>query len=80
MKLLSFFQICIVLSDSFVGKFLHEVDELRLLDVLLLELLDLEGVSGREEHHLLVPGHDLDDPGHDLLEVQREQLVYLVQH
>jgi hypothetical protein len=47
-QLFTFFEISIVLSHSLKGQLFHEVDELWLRNVLLLELLDLLWVSSRE--------------------------------
>ena len=80
MKLLALLQVRIVLSDSLESQLLHQIDELRRGDVLGLELLNLHGVGSREEHNLLVLGHDLDDLGDDALEVNRQQFVDFIQH
>lgn len=80
MKLLALLQVRIVLSDSLQSQLLHQINELRGGDVLGLELLNLHGVGSREEHNLLVLGHDLDDLGDDALEVNRQQFVDFIQH
>ena len=59
MQLFSLLEVGIVLSDTLECELLHQVNELRGLNVLGLKLLNLHGVSGREEHNLLVLGHDL---------------------
>ena len=69
MKLLLLLKVGIVLCDTLESQFLHEIDELRGLDVLGLELLNLHRVSSREEHDLLVLWHNLNDLSNDTLEI-----------
>lgn len=55
-KFLFFLKICVVLCYTFQSEFLHEVYELRLFYVLLLERLDFYGVGCRKQHDLFVFG------------------------
>lgn len=80
MKLLALLQVRIVLGDSLESQLLHQIDELRSRDVLGLELLNLHGVGSREEHNLLVLGHDLYYLGNDALEVNGQQFVDFIKH
>ena len=69
MKLLLLLKVGVVLGDTLECQLLHEINELRGLDVLGLELLNLHRISGREEHDLLVLRHNLNDLSNDTLEI-----------
>ena len=71
MELFSFFKVSVILGDSLQGEFLHEVNELGVYDVSLLEFLNLKWVSSRKKHNLLFFWHNFNDSGNNRFEIDR---------
>lgn len=80
MELLFFLKISVVLSYSFKSKLVHEVNELRVWNVFLLEASDGHGISCREERNLLIGWHDLNNLCGNYFEIIRKKLVDLIKN
>lgn len=80
MKLLLLLQVSIVLSQTFEGELVGESDEVRVGDVLLLELFDLLGIRRTVHEDLLLFLHDVNDFLDNDLEVNRKQFVDFIEH
>ena len=76
--LLSFLDKCVVLGDALQGELVHQVDLVRLLQVLPHEGLHSQGEGGAVEQNLATLGQEADDLVQHPLEVLAEQLVCLV--
>ena len=68
----------IVLSNTAKSKFVHEVDLVRVVHVLVLEVLDNDRKGGGEEHNLAVGGVEGDELVDGGCEFGRQELVSLV--
>lgn len=76
--LLLLFNKGVVLGDTAEGELVHEVDLVGVVHVLVLEVLDNDGESGREEHDLAVSGVKGDELIDGRGELGRQELVSLV--
>ena len=70
----------IVLRQSFQSQLLSNLDVLRLWNVALLEITDLDRVRSTEECNLAVVWHHLKNLLDDLLELSRNEFVDFVKH
>ena len=68
----------VVLRDALERQLVHQVDDVRLAQELLLELLDGHRERRAEEHDLAALGQEADQLLDDRLELGRQQLVGLV--
>lgn len=76
--LLLFFNEGVVLGDTLQREFLHEVDDVRFAQVLVLEFLDGNRESSRVQENLSVLRHEVDNLGDDGLEFRGKKLIRLV--
>lgn len=72
--LLLFFNEGVVLGDTLQREFLHEVDDVRFAQVLVLEFLDGNRESSRVQENLSVLRHEVDNLGDDGLEFRERSL------
>lgn len=70
----------VVLCDTLQGQFVHQIDLVRVLEVLAHELLHRDGKGGREEKNLSLQRQIANESVEHTLEVLSQQLVGLVQH
>ena len=77
--LLSFLDKCVVLGDALQGELVHQVDLVRLLQVLPHEGLHSQGEGSAVEQNLATLGQEADDLVQHPLEVLAEQLVRLIE-
>ena len=80
MNLFFLLQISVVLGNTLKSQLVHEIDELWVRNVLLLESLDTLRVSSREETDLLLFRHDVNDLGDNDLEIVTQKLVDLIEN
>lgn len=78
MHFLSFFDESVVLSNTTEGEFLHEVNLVGRVHVLILEILDDHRESRAKEHDLSVGGHKIEKLFHDRGEFGGKKLVCFV--
>lgn len=60
MDLLPLFYESVVLGDTLKGELVHKIDLIGTVEELLLEVLDSDGESGREEQDLSLLGEEVD--------------------
>ena len=80
MNLFFLLQISVVLGNTLESQLVHEIDELWVRNVLLLESLDTLRISSREETDLLLLWHDVNDLGDNDLEIVTQKLVDLIEN
>lgn len=76
--LLSFFDVCVKLSDTPKRKFVHKIDTVRVGDKLLAESFDCHREGGTEETNLVLLITVVDDLLQYRLELRRKKLVGFV--
>ena len=77
MHFLPFLHKSVELRDPLERKFVHEVDDVRLLQKLVLERFHCHRERGRKEEDLTLLGEVGDESFHQRLELGREELVCL---